>query len=274
MQKFTRALTREIEVGGERLAVTLTAEGISIRPVGSRKPPHKLSWDAILCVMNGHLPPQGIATREEVTEALIALRGGKASSPGKARREAKEEPLTDAPAERLLDSAAPDLKTMLDALEGWLRQHRPRYLMGLFPPASDEELEALSQVLARPLPDELRLWLQWHNGEREEFIGAFYEAFHLMSAAQIAAAWQDRCSNQQLPWDPVWIPLLEDYQDNLLVLNPQQPGCAVLELWRGREEPVYAAGSLALWVEDLVREVERGGFVEDPERGEFRHVGR
>ena len=35
MQKFTRAITREIEVGGERLALTFTEQGMSVRPVGS-----------------------------------------------------------------------------------------------------------------------------------------------------------------------------------------------------------------------------------------------
>ena len=36
MQKFTRALTREIEIAGERFVVTLDAAGLAIRPVGSR----------------------------------------------------------------------------------------------------------------------------------------------------------------------------------------------------------------------------------------------
>ena len=49
MQKFTRALTREIEVGGERLAVTLSEQGLSVRPVGSRRPPHTMSWATWVC---------------------------------------------------------------------------------------------------------------------------------------------------------------------------------------------------------------------------------
>ena len=37
MQKFARWLTREIEVSGVRLAVTLDQDGLNIRPVGSQR---------------------------------------------------------------------------------------------------------------------------------------------------------------------------------------------------------------------------------------------
>src|SRR5262245_44181347 len=53
MQKFTRTLTREIEVSGERLAVTLSEQGLSIRPVGSRRPPLALDWAAVLAAARG-----------------------------------------------------------------------------------------------------------------------------------------------------------------------------------------------------------------------------
>jgi hypothetical protein len=44
MQKFTRELTREIEIAGQRLAVTLNEKGVSLRPVGSQRPPAALTW--------------------------------------------------------------------------------------------------------------------------------------------------------------------------------------------------------------------------------------
>ena len=58
MQKFTRALTREIEVGGERLALTLSTEGVSVRLVGLRKPPLDLDWPSILCACAGKTKPR------------------------------------------------------------------------------------------------------------------------------------------------------------------------------------------------------------------------
>ncbi len=73
MQKFTRNLTREVEIGGERLAVTFSAEGVSLRPVGSRRPPRNLSWGALLCAAAGHSdgtePPA-----EAVAQALDRLK--------------------------------------------------------------------------------------------------------------------------------------------------------------------------------------------------------
>jgi hypothetical protein len=53
MQKFTRPLTREIELAGGRLALTFTEQGMSIRPVGSRKPPWEVSWDKIITQATG-----------------------------------------------------------------------------------------------------------------------------------------------------------------------------------------------------------------------------
>ncbi len=74
MQKFTRPITREIELGGERLAVTFTEQGIAVRPVGSRKPPREATWAAVLT----HLAGAGAApspTPEQLGAALEQLRG-------------------------------------------------------------------------------------------------------------------------------------------------------------------------------------------------------
>jgi hypothetical protein len=90
VQKFTRALTREIEVGSERLAVTLSEEGLSFRVVGSRKPPHDMTWTACLCACTqGRVQPPN---PDEIETALKALRAG-----GKERPE-KEKPTPSEPA--------------------------------------------------------------------------------------------------------------------------------------------------------------------------------
>src|SRR4051812_28839299 len=78
MQKFTRALTREIDVAGERLAVTLDENGLSIRPVGARKPPRQATWAAILCALTGGA---GEPADDEIRAALEALRGGSSTKP-------------------------------------------------------------------------------------------------------------------------------------------------------------------------------------------------
>ena len=90
MQKFTRALTREIEVGGERLAVTLSEEGLSVRVVGTRKTPYSMTWAACLCALTqGREHPP---SEEEMAATVKALRAGvkepaapaKAEEPGHA----------------------------------------------------------------------------------------------------------------------------------------------------------------------------------------------
>jgi hypothetical protein len=80
MMKFKRPITREIELGGERVAVTMGEQGISFRPVGSRKPPRDLSWPAILCCATGQpLLASNEASPESITAALQTLKGAPAS---------------------------------------------------------------------------------------------------------------------------------------------------------------------------------------------------
>lgn len=248
MQKFTRALKREIEIDGERLAITLDAEGVTIRPVGSRRPPHYMAWPAVVRAATG---------QTDLGEAVEALKGGPTAKPTVAA---------------LVSLPAPDVSPLLARLDAWLAKHRERYHEALLPGAAPEDLDALSKAVGQPLPTVLRQWLGWHNGQHVDLIGAFYESFNLMSAEQVAAAWQDRAARHEPGWDRAWIPLLDDYQDDLIVLDPTQPGCAVREVWRGRADHPIVAPSLGAWLERFVADVEAGLYHEDPERGEFRRV--
>ena len=78
MQKFTRPITREIEFGGERLALTISEQGIAVRPVGSRKPPKEITWAGVLTHMTG--PSAGPPSPEQLSAAVEQLRGS-ASKP-------------------------------------------------------------------------------------------------------------------------------------------------------------------------------------------------
>jgi hypothetical protein len=84
VQKFTRPITREIEIGGERLAVTFSEQGIAVRPVGSRKPPKEITWAGVLTHMTS--PGSSAPSPEQLSAALEQLRG-----PG-GRPAAKSEP--------------------------------------------------------------------------------------------------------------------------------------------------------------------------------------
>jgi hypothetical protein len=72
MQKFTRSLTREIEVGGERVAVTLDEAGVTVRPVGARRPPHTVTWAGVLCAATASSAPSA----EQVAAAVESLKKG------------------------------------------------------------------------------------------------------------------------------------------------------------------------------------------------------
>lgn len=86
MQKFTRSLTREVEIGGERLAVTFSAEGLELRPVGSRRPPLTVSWGGLLCAAVDQSSPEAQPQASAVAEALHRLK-----NPPKVKKEAMAE---------------------------------------------------------------------------------------------------------------------------------------------------------------------------------------
>jgi cell wall assembly regulator SMI1 len=245
VQKFTRALTREIEVNGERLAVTLGEEGLSIRPVGSRKPPRTLTWSEVLCACAGKPPAGGAPTTEERKVALQGLRSvvEGASAP-----------------------AAPPLSDSLSRLEKWLKKNRPDYLAGLQPGAKAADLKEPASAIGA-VPDELQTWLSWHNGQSEDFIGAFIESFQMLSSKEIASAYKECVAGSG--WQKTWIPFLADGQGDFVCLDTAESNHPIRAVWRGRPEAEVVAASLAAWAAGFVGDVEEGRYHEDPERGDF-----
>jgi len=79
VQKFTRPITREIEIGGERLALTFSEQGIAVRPVGSRKPPKEITWAGVLTHMTDP-SASGTPSPEQISATVEQLRGS-ASKP-------------------------------------------------------------------------------------------------------------------------------------------------------------------------------------------------
>ena len=80
-----------MELAGERLAFTFDAEGVSVRPVGSRRQPHSCSWASLVAHLTREdaVPP----APEELAAAVGRLKaGGKAEA-----RPTGKEPETPAP---------------------------------------------------------------------------------------------------------------------------------------------------------------------------------
>jgi cell wall assembly regulator SMI1 len=172
-------------------------------------------------------------------------------------------------ARKAADKGAAGLTELLERSDRWLSKHRKRYFKGLRPGASAAECAALEKALGRPLPDELRTWLNWHNGQDPDLIGAFVDSFALMSSEDIARAARELQTDKEEGWQPEWIPFLDDGQGDYLCLDPGPKGTPVREFWRGGEEAPIAAPSLTAWVERFVTDLEAGRYHEDPERGDF-----
>jgi cell wall assembly regulator SMI1 len=276
MQKFTRPLTREIEVAGERLALTLTEKGVSVRPVGSRKPPRELSWATLLCFLTLNRAGPGEPSAEELSKAVAALKGGTAPAPAPATATSSSPEKTAEPASASGPGPAVAVTALLDRLGQWLTQHRPRYAASLRKPATPEELEALQTALGQPLPEELRAFFRWHNGQNDQFVGYIENHWSLMDLGQVETTWKELTGTPEgeRRWQPAWIPFLEDDRGNYVFLDTTQPGAPVRQFWeRNSEEPRTVAPSLTAWLEDFVGAVERGEYVADPERGTFTRRG-
>ncbi len=232
MQKFTRPLTREIELAGQRLALTFTETGLAMRPVGSRKPPREITWAALAQQLGFE---------------------GDASAPA-------------APSSPAKQAATGEVATLLERLERWLAQHRPRYLKGLRPGAAASALDQFQTQLGLRVPEDLRALLAWHNGQSDDFVGCLVDRWNLMGTEAILAA---RSELTEGGGQAAWVPFLDDDAGNYVVLDTSQNPAPVREFWAGQAEQPVVAPSLTAWLNDFVAAVERGEYEEEPERGEF-----
>jgi hypothetical protein len=117
VQKFTRPLTREIEFAGERLGVTFSEDGLSVRPVGARKPPREITWPALMTLVanspTGHSP-----SADEVASALAHIKAGGPAAP---KPPAEAKPTEPAP--------APAHQAPVGHSEPMAQEHEPAHTM-------------------------------------------------------------------------------------------------------------------------------------------------
>src|SRR5262249_43755525 len=261
--------------------------GISLRPVGSRRPPHEISWARLLCTVAGQGEGAGQPSAEELTAAVEAVKKGGPKPAGGAKPAA-------APAEQPAEQPAPpepegnprkrvahkpaagggtDMASLLARLEAWLAKHRKHFLEHLRPGALPADLDSLQSHLGCPLPEDLREMLSWHNGQGEGFGGKFEGDWIYLGTDRIAAAKHDldegaRADNST-GWQSAWVPFLDDDGGDYMCLDTGQPQAPMRAFYLGQPEHPVVAPSLRAWLEDFVTAVERGEYHEDPERGSF-----
>jgi cell wall assembly regulator SMI1 len=116
----------------------------------------------------------------------------------------------------------------------------------------------------------LRALLAWHNGQDPEYPGAFEKSWALMGTEAIWAAKQEVDASQASSgWQRAWIPFLDDQAGDYRCLDTSHPESPVREFILGQKQHAIIAPSFATWLGDFVNAVERGEYVEDPERGAF-----
>src|SRR5262249_53514356 len=162
------------------------------------------------------------------------------------------------------------LTDLLRRLPTCLRTHRPRFAAALNPGATPTQLGALEAALGMKLPQPLRDLLAWHNGQRPGFVGRFERDWLLMSTQTIAAPKPNLDADAATTgWHKSWLPVFDDYPGDQPSLDTSLPECPVCAFYLGNKEHSIVAPSLLAWFADFVTNVEKGKYVEEPERGTF-----
>ena len=93
-----------------------------------------------------------------------------------------------------------------------------------------------------------------------------------MSACAIADTKRELDAHLIAPagtWRRAWVPFLDDDAANSVCLDTSQGSAPVRTYWLGGTKQAVLASSLAAWLDEFVTAVERGEYLEDPERGLF-----
>jgi cell wall assembly regulator SMI1 len=165
--------------------------------------------------------------------------------------------------------AATGLANLLARLDKWLSAHRAHYLKGLRHGATPDDCDELEKEIGCLVPEELRAWLAWHNGQDAETVGALEGRWIPMSTQDIAETKKERDANPTDGWQDKWVPFLDDDHGNYMCLDTGEPGHPLRECREGHADNASVAPSLTAWLEGFVKALEEGKYHEDPERGTF-----
>jgi predicted DNA-binding WGR domain protein len=105
----------------------------------------------------------------------------------------------------------------LGRLDIWLRRHRPVYYARLIPGLDDQQLRSFEAALGLALPDGLRDFFRWRNGQALNCYAALVHRFGLMEARSVVderRGLNELLENGELEhanwWSSGWVPFLEN----------------------------------------------------------------
>ncbi len=120
--------------------------------------------------------------------------------------------------------------SLLDKIETWLAANRPEYHSLLNPPAQPYLFTALRTAVGITLPEDLRSFYLWHDGQDSESFEPLLENLTFMTLTEIATTHQahsDVAIFDQWDddfWRPCWIPFLSNGGGDYLCLASETAG--------------------------------------------------
>ena len=105
---------------------------------------------------------------------------------------------------------------ILVQVEDWLSTHRPEYFALLNPPAHEYLFEALRATAGIVLPDNVKRFYEWHDGQKARSFELLLHNLTFMTLMEMAATHQ---MHQQVSvfdkweedhWQPCWVPFLSN----------------------------------------------------------------
>jgi len=101
-------------------------------------------------------------------------------------------------------------------IDDWLSVHRPEYFSLLNPPASDYLFGALRSTAGIELPDPVKRFYEWHDGQQAGTFDQLFLNLTFMTLMEIATTHQmhqhvsvfDQWSEEH--WQPCWVPFLSN----------------------------------------------------------------
>ena len=177
------------------------------------------------------------------------------------------------------------ITTTLANLQTWMQQHAPD--VTFHPPATPAAVDSFAYKSGLSIPESLRKTLLLMDGETHASAGMIGN-WRLMPIAEIQAAWGllqkicekgaflDRKPNpspyiRKAWWYSAWIPFVTSDTGHYFCLDtdppdPARTGQVILFLQNQPERPLIA-GSLPVWFDRILRDLEKGVYHYDPETG-------